>query len=85
MLDNDEALIAGLIVMEPLGVVKSRNFHRFMADAGDLDVSGVNYARMQMLTVEDILDGKGFNTSGLAWLNLCYHLGKSNTVILTLQ
>ncbi len=52
--------------MEPLSVVKSRNFHRFMADAGDLDVSGVNYARMQMSTVEDILDGKRFNTLGVA-------------------
>ncbi len=66
VLDNDIALIAGLIVMEPLGAVKARNFHKFMADSGDLDVSGVSYSRMQMLTVDDILVGKLFNTPGVA-------------------
>ena len=49
VLDNDQALVAGLIVMEPLGERKERNFRKFMADAGDLDVLGMKYARMQML------------------------------------
>ena len=64
VLDNDQALIAGLIVMEPLGERKERNFHKFMADAGDMDVLGMKYARMQMLTVAEILDGKRFHTPG---------------------
>ena len=64
VLDNDQALIAGLIVMEPLGERKERNFHKFMADAGDMDVLGMKYARMQMLTVWDILEGKRFHTPG---------------------
>ena len=64
VLDNDQALVAGLIIMEPLGERKERNFRKFMADAGDLDVLGMKYARMQMLTVAEILDGKRFHTPG---------------------
>ncbi len=64
VLDNDGALLVGLIVMDPLGERKERNFREFMADAGDLDVLGMKYARMQILTVEDILEGKRFNTPG---------------------
>ena len=64
VLDNDQAFMAGLIVLEPLGVQKSRNFRKFMASAGDLDVLGVKYARMQMLTVTEILEGKRFHTPG---------------------
>lgn len=64
VLDNDQALMVGLIVLEPLGERKERNFRKFMADAGDLDVLGMKYARMQILTVEEILDGKRFHTPG---------------------
>ena len=62
VLENNHALLAGLIILEPLGVVKTRNFHRFMAEAGDLDVQGHKYARLQMLTVAEILEGKRFET-----------------------
>ena len=65
VLDNDLALMAGLIVMAPLGATKARNFHRFMAAAGDVDVSGVQYARLQMLSVPEIIEGKHFNTPGV--------------------
>ena len=67
MLDNDQALMAGLIVLEPLGDQKARNFRNFrksMAGAGDMDVLGMKYARMQMLTVAEILEGKRFHTPG---------------------
>ena len=50
--------------MEPLGPTKERNFRRFMADADDLDVLGMQYPRMQMLTVPEILEGKRFETPG---------------------
>ena len=66
VLDDDEAVMAGLITMEPLGPTKERNFRRFMADAGDLEVLGTQYPRMQLLTVQEILDGKRFNTPGVA-------------------
>ena len=62
VLDYDTALMAGLITMEPLGTTKARNFTRFTADAGSLDILGIEYPRMQMLTVGEILDGKRFKT-----------------------
>ena len=66
VLENDYALMAGLIIMEPLGTVKSRNFHKFMAEAGDYELLGISYPRMQILTVSEILDGKRFKTPNLA-------------------
>ena len=70
VLDNDQALIAGLIVLDPFGPTKERNIRRFMADAGDLDVMGVKYPRMQVLTVADIFDGKRFHTPSVAGRSL---------------
>ena len=64
VLKYDEASMAGLIVMNPPSDRKALNFRKFMADAGDMDVIGVKYARMQMLTVEEILGGKRFHTPG---------------------
>ena len=37
-----------------------------MARAGDMDVLGVKYPRMQILTVAEILDGKPFRMPSLA-------------------
>ena len=62
VLDNDSALMAGLIIMDPLGTVKARNFTRFIAGAGTIKILGVEYPKMQILTVVDILDGKRFKT-----------------------
>lgn len=66
VLERDQALMAGLVVMEDLGERKTANFHREMAEAGDLNVNGVLYPRMQMLTVQEILDGKRFRTPSVA-------------------
>ena len=35
VMDDGVALMAGLVVMEPLGETKARNFHKFMGGAGD--------------------------------------------------
>ena len=48
--------------MEPLGAVKERNFHRFMAEAGDIEIGGANYPKLQMLDVPEVLEGKRFDT-----------------------
>jgi len=66
VLENGAAQLAGLIIMDSLGETKTRNFTRFMAEAGDMEVPGhMNpYPRMQLLTVEDILDGQRFRTPG---------------------
>ncbi len=66
VLENDSALMAGLIIMEPLGVAKERNFKRFMAEAGSLEVHGMTYPRMQILTVAEILEGKRPATPNVA-------------------
>ncbi len=66
VLDDDTALIAGLIVMRPLGTVKQRNFDRFMGGAGRLEILGIEYPRMQLLTVGEILEGQRFNTPTVA-------------------
>lgn len=64
--ERDQAQMAGLIVMEELGDRKAKNFHREMGDTGFLDVNGVMYPRMQMLTVTEILAGKRFHTPSVA-------------------
>ena len=66
VLDYDTALMAGLVIMEPLGPVKERNFIRFMADAGAIELWGNEYPRMQLLSVGEILDGKRFRTPTVA-------------------
>ena len=52
--------------MEPLGYVKARNFRREMAAAGVWEGSEVvrPYQRMQMLTVQQILNGDRFDVPG---------------------
>ena len=62
VLDYDNALMVGLIIREPLGAVKARNFKRFMADAGTIELWGNEYPRMQILTIEELLEGKRFAT-----------------------
>ena len=66
VLDYDNALMAGLIVMNPLGQTKTRNFNKFMGEAGTLEILGVEYPRMQILTVAEILDGQRFKTPTVA-------------------
>ena len=66
VLETGVAELAGLIVMDPLGDAKVRNFRRFMAEAGDMDLMGVKYPRMQMLSVPEILEGKRFVTPSVA-------------------
>ena len=66
VLDYDAALMAGLIVMHPLGSIKQRNFDRYMSEAGTLEVLGIEYPRMQILTVGEILEGKRFRTPSIA-------------------
>ena len=48
--------------MDELGDRKTRNFAREMASAGDMAMLGKKYARMQLLTVPEILDGRRFET-----------------------
>ena len=62
VLNADDAQMAGLIVMKPLGVRQQRNFDQFTAKAGFLNVSGRDYPRLQVLNIAEILEGKRFDT-----------------------
>ena len=64
VLEREKSLMAGLIILEEPGERRMKNFRREMASAGDLEINGVQYARMQLLTVSGILKGKRFNTPG---------------------
>lgn len=66
VLEREDALIAGLIIMEPLSDRKRQNFQRLIAEAGDLEVMGRPYPRMQLLSVPEILDGQRFDTPSVA-------------------
>lgn len=62
VLEREKEEMAGLILLEEPGERKRASFGAEMAAAGDLDVLGILYPRMQMLTVQEILDGKRFHT-----------------------
>ena len=62
VLDRDPALMAGLIVMDEPNPTQLRNFRREFSTAGSLEVLGLTYPKMQMLTVKEILAGKRFQT-----------------------
>ncbi len=62
VLEDGSAEMAGLIVLEPLSNRKRKNYESFMAQAGDLDIYGTKYSRMQLLEVESILKGHCFIT-----------------------
>ena len=62
VLEREEADMAGLIVLHEPSDKKRASFGRELASAGDLEVHGTPYPRMQLLTVSEILDGKRFKT-----------------------
>ena len=54
--------MGGSIVMEPLGERKMANFGKLIGEAGDLNVMGKPYPRVQILSIPEILEGKRFTT-----------------------
>ena len=66
VLSRDQALLAGLAIMEPLGGAKARNFAREVMDLEPMNILGIDYPRMQILTVSEILEGKRFQTPTVA-------------------
>ena len=64
--EQRKAALAGLILLQSPSPAQRRNFEREMAGAGSLEILGVSYPRLQLLTVEEILEGKCFRTPGVA-------------------
>ena len=57
--------MAGLIVLEPISPTKERNFKQFMAGTGHYDDSGMQYPRLQILTVSEIKGIKQWDNTSL--------------------
>ena len=64
VLEREEALMAGLITMQPITGRKRTNFMRLIAEAGTLTILGKDYPKMQILSVPEIIEGWRFNTPG---------------------
>ena len=64
VLEREEALMAGLITMQTITGRKRTNFMRLIAEAGDLELQGKLYPKVQILSVPEILEGWRFNTPG---------------------
>ena len=61
-LADSGASMAGLIVRVPLGQRQQTNFEREMAKAGRVAIRGREYPKLQLRTVEQILEGQQFDT-----------------------
>ncbi|MCY4145880.1 MAG: DNA methyltransferase [Chloroflexi bacterium] len=56
----DNVQMAGLIILHELGKQQEKNFKLKLALAGEIEIEGRTYPRMQMLTVREILAGARF-------------------------
>ena len=61
VLQYDNVQMAGLILLNKPGERQIRNFKRNMAQAGHLRLGDDEYPRVQMLTVQEMLDGIKFD------------------------
>ena len=71
---ENEAVMAGLIVLKDLGETQRNNFLREMRQAGSYEHDGKTYDRMQLLSVREILAGTKFNTPEVRTLGSKQHL-----------
>ena len=62
VLEDDRALMAGLIILNEPTERAIANWKRFMASAEPLEVHGRTYPSLQVLTVSELLNGKRFDT-----------------------
>ena len=66
MLDRDDTLMAGLITKHPFTGRKLQNFQQVLGAAGQLDVLGTKYPRMQIVNLQAVLHGYRFKTPSVA-------------------
>ena len=61
---QDDVQMAGLITMHPITGKQLANFKEIIARMGTITVNGIAYDRLQLLSVEEILQGKRFDIPG---------------------
>ena len=54
--------IGGFITRKTLGTRQKQNFLNFCTEKGEVEINGIPYPRLQILSVQEILEGKRFNT-----------------------
>ncbi|MCG8621824.1 MAG: site-specific DNA-methyltransferase [Proteobacteria bacterium] len=61
---HDDVDMAGLVTMRPITGVQLANFNKEIARVGSFEVNGVEYKRLQLLSAEEIVQGKRFEVPG---------------------
>ncbi|MDE0332827.1 MAG: site-specific DNA-methyltransferase [Nitrospinae bacterium] len=64
VLENDAALMAGLIIMEPLALRSTWQYYHNKFRSDTIVVKEIRYPRVQVLAIEEILKGERFDTPG---------------------
>ena len=62
VIDEEDYPMGGFITRKTLGRIQRQNFLDFCRTKGDIEIGRVPYPRLQILSVEEILDGKRFQT-----------------------
>ena len=62
IIDEGDFPIGGFITRKTLGRIQKQNFLDFCRTKGDVEIGGESYPKLQILCVEEILNGKRFDT-----------------------
>lgn len=62
VIDEEDYPMGGFITRKTLGRVQRQNFLDFCNTKGTVEIRGVHYPRLQILSIEEIFEGKSFNT-----------------------
>jgi len=65
-MERESLPMSGLILLDDLPERRRNNFENEMASAGVIKYLGKSYRRMQMLTTQEILNGKRFDMPSVA-------------------
>ena len=62
VIDEGDFPMGGFITRKTLGPIQKQNFLDFCGTKGDVEIGGTSYPKLQILCIEEILEGKQFNT-----------------------
>ena len=62
IIDEEDYPMGGFITQKTLGRMQKRNFLDFCRTKRDVEIGGVSYPRLQILSVKEIFESKRFNT-----------------------
>ena len=62
VIDEEDYPMGGFITRKTLGRIQKQNFLDFCRTKGEIAIGGVSYPRLQILCVEEILEGERFKT-----------------------